>query len=268
MMSDSTNVLAPGRTTSERSVEESLVRRVMGHAGKGRIICTQARPLRRGRPRPKGRELMLWARRCWGEGLPSSPRFSPAAPPPGSSAPSSPGPFTTSPPAYPNQPSPPPPPLLPSLQFASNLHRMASVKRAADAAGRKIAFVGMSLNTYLEAAHRRVWEEPLFLIFVCAAAFPHSVASPMGACLGAEAARGRVLSTRGLARNQKPVPLRLRFRPHPPIREGRAPMDPKDIIQPEDIPNIDPNQLLIVTTGSQARLCACVCVCLRACVHV
>ena len=41
MMSDSTNVLAPGRTTSERSVEESLLRRVMGHAGRGRVICTQ-----------------------------------------------------------------------------------------------------------------------------------------------------------------------------------------------------------------------------------
>lgn len=33
---------------------------------------------------------------------------------------------------------------------------MASVKKAADAAGRKLAFVGMSLNTYLEAAHRWV----------------------------------------------------------------------------------------------------------------
>jgi hypothetical protein len=31
---------------------------------------------------------------------------------------------------------------------------MASVKKAADASGRRVAFVGMSLNTYLEAAAR------------------------------------------------------------------------------------------------------------------
>lgn len=32
--------------------------------------------------------------------------------------------------------------------------RLASVKKAADAAGRKICFMGMSLTTYLEAAWR------------------------------------------------------------------------------------------------------------------
>jgi hypothetical protein len=36
---------------------------------------------------------------------------------------------------------------------------MASVKKAADAAGRRLCFVGMSLNTYLEAAHRCVGAE-------------------------------------------------------------------------------------------------------------
>lgn len=40
-MSDSTNVLAPGRTTSEQLVETSLINRVMGHQGKGRVITTQ-----------------------------------------------------------------------------------------------------------------------------------------------------------------------------------------------------------------------------------
>lgn len=40
------------------------------------------------------------------------------------------------------------------LQFASNLHRLASVKAAADASGRKICFIGTSLHTYLEAAWR------------------------------------------------------------------------------------------------------------------
>ncbi len=41
MMSDSTNVLSPGRTPSEKIVEEALVKRVLGHAGKGRCIVTQ-----------------------------------------------------------------------------------------------------------------------------------------------------------------------------------------------------------------------------------
>ncbi|KAH7622044.1 hypothetical protein Ndes2526B_g02868 [Nannochloris sp. 'desiccata'] len=113
-MSDSTNVLSPGRTTSERSVEDALVRRVMAHNGKGRVVTTQ---------------------------------------------------------------------------FASNLHRLASVKKAADVAGRKICFVGMSLNTYLEAA----W------------------------------------------------------------REGRAPMDPRDLVPQSAIEDYDPNELLIVTTGSQGE---------------
>jgi mRNA degradation ribonuclease J1/J2 len=44
--------------------------------------------------------------------------------------------------------------LLSLLQFASNLHRLASVKAAADASGRKICFIGTSLHTYLEAAWR------------------------------------------------------------------------------------------------------------------
>ena len=113
-MSDSTNVLSPGRTTSESDVEQNLVRRVMGHHGKGRVITTQ---------------------------------------------------------------------------FASNLHRLASVKKAADAAGRKICFIGMSLNTYLEAAHR----------------------------------------------------------------EGRAPINPKDLVPSSAIDDMDPNELLVVTTGSQGE---------------
>ena len=61
------------------------------------------------------------------------------------------------------------------------------MKQAADAAGRKICFIGMSLTTYLEAAHR----------------------------------------------------------------EGRAPFDPKELVAQEDLDSVDPNKLLIVTTGSQ-----------------
>ena len=41
MMSDSTNILSPGRSSSERDVEEALMRRVMGHQGKGRVLTTQ-----------------------------------------------------------------------------------------------------------------------------------------------------------------------------------------------------------------------------------
>lgn len=40
-MSDSTNVLSPGRTSSESTVREALINRVMGHQGKGRVITTQ-----------------------------------------------------------------------------------------------------------------------------------------------------------------------------------------------------------------------------------
>ncbi|TKY73628.1 Ribonuclease J [Spatholobus suberectus] len=75
MMSDSTNVLSPGRTISESVVADALLRHIS--ASKGRVITTQ---------------------------------------------------------------------------FASNLHRLGSVKAAADLTGRKLVFVGMSLRTYLDAA--------------------------------------------------------------------------------------------------------------------
>lgn len=75
MMSDSTNVMSPGRTISETVVADSLLRRIS--AAKGRVITTQ---------------------------------------------------------------------------FASNIHRLGSVKAAADLTGRKLVFVGMSLRTYLDAA--------------------------------------------------------------------------------------------------------------------
>lgn len=41
MMSDSTNILSPGRSSSEKDVEEALMRRVLGHKGKGRVLSTQ-----------------------------------------------------------------------------------------------------------------------------------------------------------------------------------------------------------------------------------
>ncbi|KAJ9562520.1 hypothetical protein OSB04_007680 [Centaurea solstitialis] len=75
MMSDSTNILSPGRTLSETVVADSLLRHIS--AAKGRVITTQ---------------------------------------------------------------------------FSSNIHRLGSVKAAADLTGRKLVFVGMSLRTYLDAA--------------------------------------------------------------------------------------------------------------------
>lgn len=114
MMSDSTNVLSPGRTVGEREVSENLLRKVAEHDGRGRVIATQ---------------------------------------------------------------------------FASNIHRLGSVKRAADAAGRRVAFLGMSLYTYLEAAQRA----------------------------------------------------------------GFAPFSADDLVPQEDIDSMDPNKLLVITTGSQAR---------------
>lgn len=41
LMSDSTNVLSPGRTTSENVVEKAMIERVLGHQGKGRVLTTQ-----------------------------------------------------------------------------------------------------------------------------------------------------------------------------------------------------------------------------------
>ncbi|GAB4842818.1 hypothetical protein Ancab_012795 [Ancistrocladus abbreviatus] len=75
MMSDSTNILSPGRTISESVVADALLRHIS--ATTGRVITTQ---------------------------------------------------------------------------FASNIHRLGSIKAAADATGRKLVFVGMSLRTYLDAA--------------------------------------------------------------------------------------------------------------------
>lgn len=77
MMSDSTNVLTPGRSVSESVVREALMNKVTEYKGNGRIIATL---------------------------------------------------------------------------FASNLHRLGSLKKAADAAGRKLCFVGLSLSSYLNAA--------------------------------------------------------------------------------------------------------------------
>lgn len=53
LMSDSTNVLSPGRTLGEETVHRALAARVAGHQGKGRVIVTQfASNLHRCGPQP------------------------------------------------------------------------------------------------------------------------------------------------------------------------------------------------------------------------
>eukprot|EP00803_Ostreobium_quekettii_P009805 evm.model.scf_52.21 EVM.evm.TU.scf_52.21 scf_52:165961-174383(-) len=76
-----------------------------------------------------------------------------------------------------------------ATMFASNLHRLASIKKAADASGRKLFFMGMSLHTYLEAAQK----------------------------------------------------------------SGFAPFDPKDLNPSAELEDANPNEVLVVTTGSQAE---------------
>lgn len=77
--------------------------------------------------------------------------------------------------------------MHPQAQESCDFDRLCSVKKAAEASGRKVCFLGLSLTTYMEAAEL----------------------------------------------------------------EGRAPFKLKELVQPADIGNIDPNELLIVTTGSQ-----------------
>jgi hypothetical protein len=109
MMSDSTNVLAPGRTTSERVVEDALARRVLGHAGMGRVICTQVRRgCGGGAPgESRGREASLLAASPPNR-TPPQPRAAQALPHP--------SPFNTSTPPLPTHlpPSTRPPSLPPT----------------------------------------------------------------------------------------------------------------------------------------------------------
>lgn len=76
-----------------------------------------------------------------------------------------------------------------STQFASNLHRLFSVIRAAETAGRKVALLGPSLYCYLEAAHN----------------------------------------------------------------DGRLWFNPSNLVLPEDIDQCNPDEILIITTGSQGE---------------
>ena len=128
LMSDSTNVLTPGRGISESTVRQALIDKVCDYDGNGRVIATL---------------------------------------------------------------------------FASNLHRIGSLKMAADAADRKLCFVGLSLNSYLAAAQKWILtfkERTALLSLFC--------------------------------------------------RSGDAPFDPRVLIDSSELDDIDPNKVLVITTGS------------------
>lgn len=96
--------------------------------------------------------------------------------------------------ATPPHPTPPtstqPPAHPPALACVpACVRRLGSLKKAADASGRKLAFIGMSLHMYLEAAYR----------------------------------------------------------------VGQAPFSPREVLSQVDLDDVDPNELLIVTTGSQVQ---------------
>ena len=145
MMSDSTNVLSTGRTPSEKIVEDSMVSKVLKYNGKGRVIVTQfASNLHR-----------LHRFDVWDDNKQRSFALTIIM--------SHISHLSWSAGLIPNG-------LIPTMR---------SVKKAADASGRKICFVGMSLNHYLEAAHK----------------------------------------------------------------DGRAPIDPRDVLQPNEIDDYDPNKV-------------------------
>jgi len=76
-----------------------------------------------------------------------------------------------------------------TTQFASNVFRLYSIKKAADISKRKICFLGTSLNSYLDAS----------------------------------------------------------------LLDGRAPFHPSELVQESELKNIDPDKIIIVTTGSQGE---------------
>lgn len=58
MMSDSTNVLTPGRTPGEAIVQDSLMQKVLDHQGKGRVVVTQVSLVGRDKHYPAQRCLL------------------------------------------------------------------------------------------------------------------------------------------------------------------------------------------------------------------
>lgn len=132
---------------------------------------------------------------------------------------------------------------------------MAAVKKAADASGRKICFIGMSLNHYLEVGTGGVLQR---------VGQGRNLPTVSSGCTPALAVACRLVlhwfhsavhqpSCTASACSRHPTALPTPSAPQAAQREGRAPFDPKDVIDAADLDEYDPNQLLIVTTGSQVR---------------
>jgi hypothetical protein len=143
-----------------------------------------------------------------------------------------------------------------------------------------ICFIGTSLHTHLEAANR--WAAPDHWPRLRVAGYRGQGAGVQGArgesassapaCLATwrrqtgggplDCAAKPAGSAHGLGLDQAsapraaqqlsvPAPARRRPLRAAPAREGRAPIDPKELIAAEALPEVDPNQVLIITTGSQ-----------------
>lgn len=84
--------------------------------------------------------------------------------------------------------------------------RLASVKKAADAAGRKLCFMGMSLNTYLEAAWRdgRAPFDPKDLV-APADLRSHDPSSVLVVCTGSQAQHPLLPTTRATLTRAPPL---------------------------------------------------------------
>lgn len=175
MMSDSTNVLSPGRTLGENTVRDSLVQKVLAHQGKGRVIATQ---------------------------------------------------------------------------FASNLHRMHSVKAAADASGRKVGGChGVALYHSSEGSDA-------FAVVQQGVAALNAACTLLPTCPLSHSSTRSPPMPRHLSPPCPPAPaphhthtqicfigMSLNTYLDAAWRDGRAPFDPRDLINAKELDQYDPNQV-------------------------
>jgi hypothetical protein len=132
-----------------------------------------------------------------------------------------------------------------ATQFASNLHRIHSMKKAADSCGRRICFMGASLTTYLEAAWRSG-----------NAPFDPSELVDPSEIEGMDPSSLLIITTGSQAEPQVWIPPACSSSP-----PGRRPSPRYGSLQPAhhhhrvagQAPGMDPSSLLIITTESQAE---------------
>ena len=128
-----------------------------------------------------------------------------------------------------------------SLLICSMCCRLAAVKKAADAAGRRLCFVGMSLNTYLEAAHKEGM-----------APFDPKELIPVGELDNHDPNKVMVITTG----SQVPIPRCLFFYLFVCFlslynKDHMALIDPEELISVGELANRSLNKVKGITTGSQ-----------------